>query len=301
MASGVAIISVSVVVTTHNSPQATKRCISAIRQWCGDKVEEIIVVDDGSSPPFSWSEGAFRLIRNEQSRGYASAVNQGIGEARGELVLLLDCDAFLTCDAASIGKRLFEANSDLGIVGFALSDDQGVATGASDVEPRSWSLILGQRLSSKVSMSRIAAHVIHSCAILIRRECFRELNGFDEAFDFLDADIDFSMRVSRSRWKLLAVEPSLTAIHVGGGSPQTVVRRVVRFHRNRYLLLSKHKAMALPSAVRWLTAVRSGCEYIVAKCIHKLTQDPRYDKIADSRREICRYFLIDWRNDKRQS
>jgi GT2 family glycosyltransferase len=52
---------------------------------------------------------------------------------------------------------------------------------------------VGQRLAGIVEkrLRNKRKQLLHSCAIGIRRKAFDSIGGFDEDFDFLDADLDF--------------------------------------------------------------------------------------------------------------
>jgi GT2 family glycosyltransferase len=71
------------------------------------------------------------------------------------------------------------------------------------------------------------------------------VNGFDETFDFLDADMDFSWSVLEKGW-YNAVDDRLLCFHPGGGSPQSTGKRVLRHHQNRWRLLTKHHQITSP-------------------------------------------------------
>jgi GT2 family glycosyltransferase len=66
-----------------------------------------------------------------------------------------------------------------------------------------------------------------------------QIGGFEKSFDFLHADIDFSLRLQDADWSIEA-DSGLLCFHQGGGSPQTRSQRVVRFHQNRWRLLCGH-------------------------------------------------------------
>jgi GT2 family glycosyltransferase len=94
----------------------------------------------------------------------------------------------------------------------------------------------------------------------VRRKAFESVGGFDEAFDFLDADTDFSMRLRQAGWRLGNSE-EIVAYHEGGGSPQSTAKRVVRHHRNRWRLLQKHSKLKQPLMIKATLALRHGLEY----------------------------------------
>jgi GT2 family glycosyltransferase len=116
----------------------------------------------------------------------------------------------------------------------------------------------------------------------VRREAFESVDGFDESFDFLDADTDFSMRLRQAGWRLGKCE-DIVAYHEGGGSPQSTAKRVVRHHRNRWRLLKKHRKLDRQQGVKWLLYARHCIEYaILLLARNLLCADPKRwnDKLA---------------------
>ena len=89
---------VSVVIPVFNRQALGERAIlSACAQAIEDK--EIIVVDDGSDPPFRLPPAALqsasvRLVRHDVTCGASAARNSGIAAALGEWVALLDSDDY---------------------------------------------------------------------------------------------------------------------------------------------------------------------------------------------------------------
>lgn len=88
---------ISIVIPVLNQHEMTGECITAIRENTADC--EIIIVDNGSDPPIENIYTGFmpcRIIRNEDNRGFPAAVNQGIKEAQGDIVILLNNDVIVT-------------------------------------------------------------------------------------------------------------------------------------------------------------------------------------------------------------
>jgi len=67
-------------------------CLNAIGAHTSD--HEVIVIDNGSDPPFASSMKS--LIRNETNLGFPVAVNQGIRAAKGDIICLLNNDVIVT-------------------------------------------------------------------------------------------------------------------------------------------------------------------------------------------------------------
>jgi glycosyltransferase involved in cell wall biosynthesis len=84
---------VTVVIPTFNRPDLLPRAVaSAVAQ---EEVScEVIVVDDGSTPPVSKDDlpGDVTVVRNEGVHGVAAARNLGVERARGPWIAFLDDD-----------------------------------------------------------------------------------------------------------------------------------------------------------------------------------------------------------------
>jgi glycosyltransferase involved in cell wall biosynthesis len=91
---------ITVAVPTHNRPRLLREALASIvaqthPEW------EVVVVDDGSTPPVLESTlrdllgERFILVRHDQAQGIAAAKNAGVAAARGEVVVHLDDDDLL--------------------------------------------------------------------------------------------------------------------------------------------------------------------------------------------------------------
>jgi GT2 family glycosyltransferase len=258
-------LSISALVTNYNTWQLTANCIRELERWSNADLTEIVVVDDASEEHApEHLPDKVRVIHNPQNRGYVASVNIGFSHLKDDLIILLDSDAYPLMDLTQSLANLFTNNSQLGIVGFQLVDEDGKPTGSSTPEPNVFSLLFGQKLAawhqSWFSQSKELPLCIHSCGMAVRRIAFEDIGGFDEGFDFLDADIDFSMRLRAAGWQI-QVDPDLVAYHKGGGSFQSTAKRVLRHHRNRWLLLVKHGHLALPWLLKIGLVTRHVLEY----------------------------------------
>jgi GT2 family glycosyltransferase len=286
---------ISVVVTNYNTAEHTLRCVDGVARFKGDRPVEMVVVDDASTEPIqdrlpSW----VTLISNPTNHGYVRSVNIGVRRTRGDVVLLLDSDATPLCDVFTPIATAFSGRPGLGALGFHLVDRAGDATGATAAEPTALGLALGQPLEQQ--LQRLVpsyfgtAFTIHSCAVAFRRSAFDRLGGFDEEFDFLDADTDFSMRLRRAGWEL-DVDHEVQILHEGGGSPQSTSRRVGRFHANRWRLLMKHGLLPHPRVLKAALATRHAAELLLlAGPARFLLRDAaiRADKIRGRRHLLAR-------------
>ena len=88
---------ISIVIPVYNEHETTNECITSIRMNTEDC--EIIIIDNGSTPAFTKPYTGFipcHVIRNDINEGFPIAVNQGIIEASGDIVVLLNNDTIVT-------------------------------------------------------------------------------------------------------------------------------------------------------------------------------------------------------------
>ena len=88
---------ISIILPVLNQHEMTNECIKAIQANTQDY--ELIIVDNGSEPPYeiiNLPECPHTYIRYEENLGFPVAVNQGIREAKGENIILLNNDVIVT-------------------------------------------------------------------------------------------------------------------------------------------------------------------------------------------------------------
>lgn len=88
-------VAISIIIVNYNGKHFLKGCLDAVIAQC-DHTVEVIVVDnasgDGSAEFLKSTYPAVRLIENTVNRGFAGGNNDGVREARGSFIVLLNND-----------------------------------------------------------------------------------------------------------------------------------------------------------------------------------------------------------------
>jgi GT2 family glycosyltransferase len=219
-----------VIVPAHQGASCIGACLDAVRALVPEA--EVIVVDnastDGTGRIVRAGFPGCRLVENERNAGFGSACNRGAALAHGAVLLFLNQDAVLQAPLARALER-FAAEPELGVVGALvryadgrLQHSQGRPFGPARLVAhwylyplRALRLLAGGALvETEPSAYQRARDVpwVSGCCLLVRRELFRELGGFDADYFMYVEDIDLCSRV-RARGARVAYDPALKATH----------------------------------------------------------------------------------------
>ena len=222
------------------APQRLSVVIVNYRQWVGAArlarrimasaagqrgLVEVVVVDNHSPrhpliPRLRRWRGV-SLRRWKHNRGFARAANEGCRLSRGDWFLLLNPDVtlpdgFLDGALAAI-ERL--ADDRAGVVGFPLRNGDGTMQCSAGPWPTLANTLGGlllprarRKCRPVTATERCRVDWATGCCLLLRRDCWRELAGFDEEFFLYYEDVDFCRRAQERGWGVW-FEPALHAVH----------------------------------------------------------------------------------------
>ncbi len=184
---------VSVIIPVRNRPEDIAACLRSLRHldYPEDKLE-IIVVDDASNDqtPEVVSRFPIRLLRLERHRQASYCRNHAARQAIGELLAFIDSDCL--ADSAWL-QELVPAFNDktLGAVG-GIVDSYHHVNGLDRYEKVKSSL----RVSShfRRSEQNDPFFYLPSCNLLVRRDLFLRLGGFNEDL-VVGEDVDLCWRM----------------------------------------------------------------------------------------------------------
>lgn len=259
-------LSIAILVTNYNTWDLIERCVDACYRHDQGNFSSLLVYDDCSQTDFA---GTFpqttRVYRGSTNVGLTKALNIAFGMISEDIVVLFDSDAYPVTSFCEEVRRMFQENPDLGLLGFHTVGKTGGKTESYTSEPNIWSLLLGQALYAKTERwlrDKSGRLSIYTCALAVRRSSFQQLNGFDENFDWLDLDHDFSMRMNRSEWQT-AIAHDARIFHEGSGTQQLTRNRVRRFYKARWYLLRKFHRLPLETVSKYLILLRLCAEYAI--------------------------------------
>ncbi|WP_164737340.1 glycosyltransferase family 2 protein, partial [Georgenia sp. SYP-B2076] len=250
---------VDVIVVTYRSAGYVGECLraadAALRDVPGAR---IIVVDndsrDGLESAVAGVSDRVELVLRDVNDGFARGCHAGAARSGARRLLFLNPDAVLERGAVEALLACAAAHPDAGLIGGrALTDD-----GRTD--PRSWwgpptlwsALCFATGLSSVFPGSRYldpessdrwpsdarTVPVVSGGMMLVERDAWEALGGFDRDFFLYGEDADLSLRAGRAGWSPRVCPDAIFRHRVGASSngsnrlPLVLRGRVTTYRKN---------------------------------------------------------------------
>ena len=187
---------------------------------------EIVIVDNNS--PRHRLHGKLRRAKGvslhlfQRNHGFARAVNEGCGLSNGDWLLLLNPDTSVPAgfldDVETLVDRLTD-ESRVGIIGLDVRNADGSSQPSCGPLPTLSGTLARLFLPRSRRKCRQMDAVVRTevpwatgCALLIRRDCLKQIGGLDEDFFLYYEDVDLCRRATERGWKV-CYEPTLHVVH----------------------------------------------------------------------------------------
>lgn len=250
----------SIFIVSYNTRELTRRCLQSILDARPAVEYEIVLVDnasrDGSADAIEREFPSVRLIRSDTNLGFAAANNRARREAKGERFLLLNPDTRVSRDAIDRLLAFSIARPEAGITGGrTVNDDGSLNPWSCRGRPTPWGLFCqAVGLTTAFRMHPLfdpaslgpwrrdsvrEVDVVVGCFLMIGRELWDALGGFDERFFMYGEEIDLCLR-ARARGFRPMITPDAVIVHHGAASEPAEASKLVRLFAAHVLLFEKH-------------------------------------------------------------
>lgn len=212
---------VDIVIPLYNKADLTKACLESIEATKGETPFRIILVDNGSTDQTSelleaWSDRA-TIVKPGENLGFARGNNLGASKGDSPYILFLNNDTvaepgwldrlFETIDGEAgigvVGAKLLYPNRTIQHAGIEIVNGtpDHVHRNAAEGDPNA-------------SVSRDLDMVTGAC-LMIRRDLFEGLDGFDDGYVNGVEDIDLCLRARDRGFRVRYVAESVLQHHEG--------------------------------------------------------------------------------------
>jgi GT2 family glycosyltransferase/SAM-dependent methyltransferase/tetratricopeptide (TPR) repeat protein len=216
----------SIIIPVWNRVDLTEQCLVKLAAVTHGCEYEVIIVDNGSmdrTPEFlATLSGDVRIIRNEENLGFAVACNQGAKVAQGRHVVFLNNDTIPLEGWLTELVQEVEASPEVAVVGSKLLYEDGTIQHGGVAF--SWLYGTGYHLYARMPADapmvnrRRELQAVTAACMLVRREAFERVGGFDEDFCNGFEDVDLCLKI-RERASRKVYQPKSTLYHLESQTP----------------------------------------------------------------------------------
>jgi GT2 family glycosyltransferase len=264
---------VSIVIVNYNGFDFLRNCVASLL-LSDYPFYEIIIVDNGSTDDSvsrikkEFQEGNNRIIILDLLNNFGFAVGNKIGanKAKGEYILFLNSDT--TMNSSCLGElvRLMDQDPKIGVAQAKLLlmdkpqtfDSAGgimsvfgaiYMRGANEKDIRQYDQI------EEISFAKGAA-------MIVRKEIWVALNGFDPLFFVYSEETDFCWRVWLSGYRVVFA-PSAKVYHVGAATSVKFKPYFFMFQYYRNQIVTVLKNLSLKNLIKYMPGI-AGVQFFQA-------------------------------------
>ncbi len=253
-----ACLDLSVIIVSWNVRELLALCLEAV---LAEPVrQEVIVVDnastDGTPAMVQERFPVVRLLVNASNLGYTGGNNQGMSQAKGRYILILNPDTRPEPGAIRMMLEFMDSHPEVGAVGPLLLWPDGTVQPSRRRFP---SLATGLLESTLVQQfwkdNRVLRHyycydlpsgspqpvdwVVGAC-LMLRRRAIDQVGLLDEAYFMYSEELDWCYRARRAGWLVYHLPQARVYHYHGKSSEQNPLARELRFQDSKLRFFSRY-------------------------------------------------------------
>lgn len=250
----------TVIMVSYNTRELTLIALETLFEYAGNVSFDVVLWDnashDGSADAVAERFPEVRLIRSSENVGFAAANNAVAKMVKTPWLLLLNPDTETQNGAIANLLEFAKANPKAGIVGGRTVFPDGSLNIASCWNRMTaWSLLckatgLAQVFSGSEVFNGEAigdwkrdsvrhVDIVVGCLLLISRELWEELDGFQEKYFMFGEETDLCLRAAKLGYRPM-ITPDAQIVHHVGASYGANEDRIVKVFKGRVTLIRDH-------------------------------------------------------------
>ena len=208
---------ISIIIPSYDHADDLKRCIESIREKTTYENYEIIIVENNSTKQETFdyyqeleNDPRIRVVKWDGIFNFSGICNFGVKHSKGEHVLLLNNDVEIITPDWLQEMLMYSQRKDVGAVGAKLYypdhtiQHAGIGIGLLTLAGHYHRHFDGNHpgYMGRLSYAQDVTAVTGAC-MMIRRDVYDEMNGYDETFEVAFNDVDFCMRVRKAGYLIV--------------------------------------------------------------------------------------------------
>jgi GT2 family glycosyltransferase len=201
-------IELSVIIVNYNGVHYLKDCIDSLCQNLSNIAFEIIILDNNSTDDsrayLITNFPEVKLIESKINHGFGKGNNEAVKSAEGSYLLLINNDT-VVLDSISPVLEILKSDATIGVIGINMLNGKKEYLPAAGIFPNFQNMFQMNKLlqigtefnSGNFSNDKYEVDWLGGSFLLLRRETYDKINGFDEDYEITgygeDCDIEWRM------------------------------------------------------------------------------------------------------------
>ncbi len=254
-------IDLSIIIVNYNVKEFLLNLLDSIKQASKNISTEIIVIDNNSDDDsvqlLKNKYPSVITIENKTNVGFGAANNQGLEICKGKYILLINPDTLVREGTFEKMINFLGENKDIGLAGCkVLNPDGSLQLACRRSFPKPWvSLTKVTGLSSLFPKSKLFAKynltyldenksyevdAVSGSFMMLRRETYEKVGGFDTDFFMYGEDLDLCYRVQKNGYKVFYVSETEIIHYKGESTKRSKIDETKIFYDAMHLFVKKH-------------------------------------------------------------
>lgn len=222
---------ISIIIVSYNNSRVLVDALNTIHTKIKSFNFEIVIIDNASTENnVKLIEQKFpdiKIIQNSENKGFGYACNQGAKVSTGDFLLFVNSDVIFRDDPLPDLMRIYNLYNDVGIVGCKLLNNDGSIQTSYYSDPTLTKRFLDlsglKKLIIKYKTNKLVSKytkvdIIKGAFLLVKKDLFVKLSGFDENYFMYVEDVDLSFRARKNGYNNYIVNND-SVIHLGWHPP----------------------------------------------------------------------------------
>ncbi len=268
---------ISIIIVNYRTPGDLCRLLDSLAENPpGGPWEAIVVDNDSRDDSVERVRAAYphvRLIESGANTGFAGGVNQGLAEARGDFLLLLNPDIEVHAGSIDRLREFLEANPQAGLCASRLHNPDGSLQYTCRRSYTFMTILLRRTFLGKLfpDSTPIRDHLmldydhrtprdvdwVAGACMMVRREALDEVGPMDERYFMYFEDVDWCTRMHRRGWGVWYV-PDSVMTHGFRRASARGFSKAARFHAGSFLRFWEKWSAALYLVRRHRRGLKAG-------------------------------------------
>lgn len=243
---------ISVIIPNYNGRRFLETCLSALRKQTYPDFETILVDDASADESLSFVQTYYpdtRIIGLKKNVGFASAANEGIRQARGQYIALLNNDTETDTNWLMELNQALDNNKDAGFcASLMINYNNRTLVDCAGIGFSSWGRAYKRGEGEGIDHYKQPSFIFGASAgaAMYRKVLLEKIGLFDEDFWAFFEDVDLSFRAQLAGFRCRYV-PTAIVYHIGTAShsKKSLKLRYTGYRNKQWVILKNYPAYYL--------------------------------------------------------